>query len=60
MEKQMPECPVCGEECNEFYVSDYGNEIVGCRHCIHTEDAYERAEADRYDAKIDYEYERRG
>lgn len=45
--REMPECPICGEECNEFYVSQYGREIVGCESCISTESAHERTEEDR-------------
>ena len=56
---KMPECPICGAECNELYIQADGNEIVGCDVCIHTESAYERLEADAYSAKIDYYYDRR-
>ena len=49
----MPECPVCGEECNDFYVSQYGREIVGCEHCISLESAWERTEEDKLKAEID-------
>ena len=56
----MPICPVCGEECNDFYVSYYANEIVGCEHCIYRDSAWERSDRDRFDERIDYEYEREG
>ena len=49
--EEMPICPMCGEECNEFYV--YGREIVGCERCIDTESAWERREEDRENALID-------
>lgn len=51
MKHDMPECPICGDECNEFYVN--GREIVGCEHCISTESAWERTEEDRENAEID-------
>lgn len=54
----MPTCPVCGEECNEFYVSDYGLEIMGCENCIHTESAAERAAEDDLDNLIEHKWER--
>ena len=54
----MPRCPICGKETNEFYVSDYGREIMGCEHCIHTESAWERTAEDEYDNLIDYKWER--
>ena len=58
--REMSKCPVCGEECNEYYVTQYGREIVGCEHCISTEDAPERDEEDRigylqYKAYADYQ-----
>ena len=53
----MPVCPVCGEECNQFYVNYSGDEIVGCEGCIHMVCAYERTEADRLGAAIDYHYD---
>ena len=54
---EMPECPICGEECNSFYVRDDG-EIVGCDRCISTTNAYERAAEDKLNAQIDMGYER--
>ena len=56
----MPECPVCGEECNDFYVSQYGREIVGCEHCISLESAWERTEEDKLNAEIDIGMSQRG
>lgn len=40
-EKPMSRCPVCGEECEKYYVQDF--EILGCEHCITQEyaDEYE-------------------
>lgn len=55
MKYDMPECPICGEDCNEFYVN--GREIVGCEHCISTESAWERMEEDRESAQIDRAYD---
>jgi hypothetical protein len=45
--REEPKCPICGEECYIFYVSQYGREIVGCNSCISTESAEERTEEDR-------------
>ena len=55
---KMPECPVCGEECNEYFVNYYGNEIMGCENCIHTVSAEERAREDHLNNLIDIKYER--
>lgn len=55
--EEMPTCPVCGEECNEFYVNYNGDEVVGCECCIHTVCAYERTEAERLGAEIDRRYD---
>ena len=57
--RDMPECPICGAECNEFYVSQYGGEIVGCENCIDTESAHERAEQDRIGYLQDKAYDER-
>ena len=35
----LPECPICGEECETFYM-DRRENIVGCEHCITTEGSY--------------------
>ena len=32
-----PRCPVCGEECETFYICD--DEIIGCDRCTETVDA---------------------
>ena len=57
--REMPTCPICGKETNEFYVSDYGREIMGCDNCIHMESAWERAAEDELDNLIDIKYGRR-
>lgn len=36
----FPICPVCGEEADTFYKTDYGN-IVGCDNCITKVDAWD-------------------
>lgn len=33
-EKEMPRCPICGEQCNDFYKNKKEQEIVGCENCI--------------------------
>lgn len=48
----MPVCPVCTAECNEFFVAYSGREIVGCENCIFTENAWERTEADDFDERM--------
>lgn len=55
---ETPQCPVCGEETNDFYISDYGNEIVGCPKCVRMDDAWQRRDEDELSARIDYEYDR--
>ena len=53
MSREMPECPVCGAECNEFYMSE-NHEIVGCDRCIvGTVDAWEYTQEQRLSALID-------
>lgn len=42
-EKANPVCPVCGCECEKFYLS-LNREIIGCNECIEEVDAYEYAE----------------
>lgn len=44
--RDMQTCPVCGDDCNEYFIGLY-NEIIGCDRCVTTVDAYERAEEDR-------------
>lgn len=36
----VPECPICGEECEMIYLDRDGNE-VGCEHCIQSTDAWQ-------------------
>lgn len=47
----VPECPVCGAECDTIYTSMNG-EVLGCNECINSKDAYdymeERKEALKY------------
>lgn len=38
-EYEIGVCPVCGQECEWFYLDDY--ETVGCEHCVHVADATE-------------------
>ena len=57
----MAICPVCGAECNTFYVYNAGREIVGCDACIAEESAWERKQEDKEDEEIQRgwdEYER--
>lgn len=39
-ERPMPECPVCGMECNAYY-KDYEGRIIGCDGCVEEVDAWE-------------------
>lgn len=39
-EPKMPRCPVCGEECNNFYKNTKEQEIVGCENCMKILDSY--------------------
>ena len=55
--EEMPICPVCGDETNDFYVSD--NEIVGCPQCVKLTDAWEWTEEEKLSRAIDYYYDRR-
>lgn len=36
-----PVCPICGEECERFFVRDPDGDIIGCDKCVTEEDAYE-------------------
>lgn len=51
--EEMPVCPVCGDDTNDFYVSDDGGEVLGCPHCVKLTDAWEYTEAQRLSAEID-------
>lgn len=42
-----PRCPVCGEECETFYIFDE-TEIVGCDRCIEAVDAIDYADANGF------------
>lgn len=35
----IPECPVCGRECNDYYV--VSGTVVGCDKCVKVHDALE-------------------
>ena len=67
-EYSMPICPICGEECEEFYFNRDGN-ICGCDNCISVKNAVEYEEEEResareayadhlYEMQRDLEYER--
>ena len=49
---EMPVCPECGAETNDFYVDAFGS-IIGCTECVKKIDAWERSEADRIGALMD-------
>ena len=53
-EQSMPVCPVCGEECEEFYFDNDGD-ICGCDNCISVKNAYEYEEEKAEIAKDAYE-----
>ena len=55
----MPICPICGTETNDFYVSEYGLEIIGCTECVKMVDAWERSRTDKMEALMDYVEEMR-
>lgn len=54
---EMATCPVCGEECNTYYVSRSGREILGCDCCITEESAWERSQEDRIGELMDRRYD---
>ena len=54
--EEMPIWPICGEETNDFYVSEH-DEIIGCPECVRKIDAWERTAEDRLGAEIDHRYE---
>lgn len=54
---KMPECPVCGAETNDFYVSEH-DEIIGCPDCVRRIDAWERTREEELSAKMDYALDR--
>jgi hypothetical protein len=51
-EPDYPECPVCGDECEEILYSINGD-IVGCDHCIKKVDAWEWAAEEKKNAGPD-------
>lgn len=40
-EHEMPRCPVCGAETNDFFRSYAGQGIVGCTECVCRIDAWD-------------------
>ena len=36
----VPQCPVCGHECNSIFM-DYSGNVFGCENCIRERDSYE-------------------
>ncbi len=32
VESSTPRCPVCGDECEKYFVQD--GEIIGCENCV--------------------------
>jgi hypothetical protein len=55
---EMATCPICGEECNEYYINtSNGNEIVGCDRCIDTDSAWERSYEDEIGRLMDKGYD---
>lgn len=53
-ESPLPVCPVCGEECEEYYFDNDGN-ICGCDVCITMKNAVEYEEEQRESAREAYE-----
>lgn len=43
-ELPWPRCPVCGEECEEYYLDD-NKCVIGCENCVSTIDACEYLDA---------------
>jgi hypothetical protein len=43
--RKWPICPVCGEECDTYYMDRHG-EILGCEACIDIVDAWEAEKED--------------
>ena len=39
-------CPICGEDCDELYLDNYG-EIVGCDNCIREISVYDYKEENK-------------
>ena len=53
-EQSMPVCPICGEECEEFYFDNDGK-ICGCENCVSVKKAVEYEEEERESAREAYE-----
>lgn len=54
--EEMPICPICGDDTNDFYVSD--GKVVGCPHCIKETDAWEYNRIEQEGKMIDMHYDR--
>lgn len=39
-QKPVPVCPVCGWDCNSYFINSNG-EVIGCENCVKEMDAYE-------------------
>jgi len=37
----MPDCPICGAECDSYHVAKRSGEIVGCDECLESIDAWD-------------------
>lgn len=46
-EKNMPICPVCGQECAKIHRLRFAGMVVGCDECVETVDALEWCEEGR-------------
>lgn len=38
-ESGIVRCPVCGEECEDYYLDEAGN-VIGCESCVRRVDAW--------------------
>lgn len=38
-EPPIPKCPICGRECEEFYLDGLNN-VIGCEKCIKKVESY--------------------
>ena len=36
----IPKCPICGEECEDFYRNGFET-VIGCENCIEKVESYE-------------------
>lgn len=48
-DSQGPVCPVCGDRCLTFYLSDTTGEILGCDNCVRMCDVFDYDEGDWVD-----------